>query len=63
MEDKNLIELINGIFNKYTKMLWLTPHYCRKMITSEDLPKLKKELITALRVIIIKGGKYGRKHK
>ena len=62
MENKDLEELINGIFNKYTQKIWLTPYYCKCMIPSEEIPKLKYELINALGVLIIKGGKNGRKH-
>ena len=48
---------ISEIVDSYIMDIWITPHFCRKYIPSENIPKLKESLSELLEG----GSKNGKK--
>ena len=49
MNEAQLKEIIESIFAKHTQKVYITPYYCKLMIPSEEIPKLKEELFMSLK--------------
>lgn len=49
MTDEGLKQVIEDTFAKHINKIWITPYYCKLMIPSEEIPKLKEELFISVK--------------
>lgn len=49
MTEEGLKQVINEVFDKHINKVWITPYYCKLMIPSEEIPKLKEELFISIK--------------
>ena len=49
MTENQLKEIIESTFAKHIQKIYITPYYCKLMIPSEEIGKLKEELFMSLK--------------